>query len=225
MDVKLVVFDVDGVLVKEYSSWEYLHRYFNAKKLAGQVYGMRKQGRIDYYDWMYLDTMLWGHAAGRGYVTRKEIMEALEKVGLNQEMIKIANQLAREKKKIVLLSGGIDLLVQKIANKTKADCWISNILVFDRDDKLVPGGIPIVPPGSKGIHMRLLMNEYRVNRENTVFIGDSIWDKEAFLEAGLSIFFGHNEDNEQLGACVKTHDPRQVLELIRKYENNDLDCR
>jgi phosphoserine phosphatase len=204
-----------------------LHEYFGVKNNALKNLERSKKNEITYYEWMYLDTILWNISSKKGYVAKEDIERGLNKIQINEDMVSIARQLKKEGKIISIVSGGIDLLVKRLADAVRADSWVSNILVFDEKSRLVPGGIPLVPGGSKGVHLRRLKQKYNVMNEQTAFIGDSEWDREAFSESGLSILYTEYNGRERSvdEACVVATTSKEVRKAIDEYEKDLLLCK
>jgi len=219
--VKVVFFDVDGVIVDIPSSWDYLHKVFGVSSLAKKVYNSFKQKKISYYEWMYLDTFLWIYA-NKGELKRKTIEKALEKIQPKEEYREIIGKLKEKSKRIVLLSGGISPLVERLSYQLQTNEWYANILVFDEKDRLIPGGIPVVPVGHKGKIIKDYLYFHKIEKKSAAFIGDSEWDKEGFQEVGLSIYIGNAP---KYGACTNAYTPKEILSIIEKYEKEILECQ
>ncbi len=220
--IKLVVFDADGVLIRERSSWGYLHSRYGVSKYAKQYTQMYLEGKINYYEWMYLDTSLWIEASG-GHLARHDIENMLDSVGIDEGMVRVARRLKEKGVTTAILSGGINLLVDRLSSIIGAEYRLANILVFDHENNLVPGGIPIVPPGSKGYWMKLLRERVNAIRDESVFIGDSVWDKEGFREAGLSILY-NGGSIKCSSACVSAEKAEEVYDIIFRYSKDEIRC-
>ena len=75
---KVIVFDMDGTLVKETSCWETLHRYFQSNpKLVKRNMEDYLAGRISYCEWMRRDLLLWKRHNKYPHIS--EVKEALKK--------------------------------------------------------------------------------------------------------------------------------------------------
>lgn len=218
--IGLVAFDVDGVLVPVKSSWEYLHIAFGTHQVSRKYLELFREKKISYYEWMFLDTMEW-IARFNGKLSKSSIESELGKLSFNEEFKVVFDYLKHEKIKTALVSGGLNILVEKVANFFGADYWFSNILLFDESNHLVPGGIPVVPADKKGVVIKLLGQSLGLSKENIAYVGDSLWDESAFKEAGLSILYG---DKYEYPACFHAKTPREVLEAIKLYHNGILHC-
>jgi len=185
--VKLVIFDVDGVLVPIKSSWQYLHEFFGVSEEAEIYRDMFERGLVDYIKWMELDVMLWVKARGKP-IHRSELLEILSRVEIDPEAPVISRWLKRRGVRIALVSGGVDLLVSRVADTIGADVWMANKLSFDKKGFLVPGGIPLVGVW-KDKAVRIIAGALNINLDNVMFVGDSIWDKPAMKIVGYPVSY------------------------------------
>ena len=192
-NLKIVFFDVDGVLVPVRSSWGYLHRYFGVEEEAERAARDFIEGRIDYAEWMRRDTELWVKAAG-GALHRSRLAEILSGIPLTPGARELVAWLHRAGIRVVLLSAGVEVLVARVAREVGADAWVSPRLWFDKRGFLVPGGSPYVTPGrgprSKGALARRLAQLYGADLSETAFVGDSRWDRDAMEAVGHPIAYG-----------------------------------
>ncbi len=213
-EVRLVVFDVDGVLVPIHSSWGYLHEYYGSAEEAKRNMELYKKGLINYYEWMRLDVEAWIRAAGRP-ITRSELEEVLGKVPVFPEARRAVEELHSMGVMTALLSGGIDVLVERVARELGVERWEANRLVFDEEGFLVPGGIPIVEALGKDRVLRRMVSDLGVALEETMFVGDSHWDLPAFRVAGCSVLVGDAEPGMDIDYRVSNvgEVPRIVREL------------
>jgi len=185
MNIKLVVFDMDGVLVKSKSSWGKLHKHFGV--CAKENFIKYLNGEITYQEFMLLDTLLW--FKNKGKIHRKEI----EQVLLNEEFIEGAYETVKLIRKYgvrtMILTSGIDILAHYVSGKLGIDYVLANSLVFDDEGYLVPGGIANVPLLDKDKVLRMWASKKNMDLHEIVYIGDSIYDILVFLSGVRSIAF------------------------------------
>ncbi|MEB3772847.1 MAG: phosphoserine phosphatase, partial [Desulfurococcales archaeon] len=77
--VRIVLFDVDGVLVEEKSSWQVIHRLLGVEEEAEKGTRMYMEGIIDYLGWMRHDTGVWSR---NKRVHINDLKKAFEKVSV-----------------------------------------------------------------------------------------------------------------------------------------------
>ncbi len=219
-NIRLVVFDCDGVLVEHSSSWEFLHEAFGVTREAQLTKRMFNEGVISYYDWMYVDTLLWLYTQ-RGRVRKNYLEERLWAIRVREDAKKVVKKLKKKGILTIIVSSGIDLLVKRVAKELGVHGWISNKLIFNREGFLVPGGLPYVPLGAKRIVLEEIMKATGILREQIALVSDNESDKEAFSAVGLPIKYGKPSAP---GSCVIIEKLDQLLDVIKEYEKNRLQC-
>lgn len=184
MQRKLLVFDCDGVLTYEKSSWRLLHRYFGSldNSYFAELY---RRDLITYLDWMKIDIALMIHSHGKPI---KKI--DLEKVFSNIEIRNGAHEVIREVKTRghipVVISSGVDQLVRKICSELGIEICYYNELIYVNDE-LIPGGIVNVPLKDKLRVIRDIAMKLGISLDDTIYIGDDEWDIEVFKSIPISI--------------------------------------
>jgi phosphoserine phosphatase len=207
--VRLVIFDVDGVLVPVKSSWQYLHDFFGVSREAEVYRVMFERGLIDYVRWMELDVMLWVKARG-GPIHRSELLEILSRIEVDPEAPAVSRWLKRRGVRIALVSGGVDLLVSRVAEVVGADIWMANKLSFDKRGYLVPRGVPLVGVW-KDKAVKTIARALNIGLDSTMFVGDSIWDKPAMEIVGYPVRY---RDEEGILGDVARYEIRKLGELV-----------
>ena len=211
--IKLVLFDVDGVLVDNKSSWQVIHELLGVMEEAEFGARLYLESVIDYLGWMKHDTSLW---AKRKRIHIDELRRAFDRIKVKQEAVEISRVLHRMGFIIGLVSAGIDLLVGRVAREVGADIWVANKLSYDKRGYLIEGGVPLVPAERKDIVVRRIMGELNVDSSETAFVGDSVWDIPAFLVVGLPIGYG---GDERIKPYVKyvIRDLRELPDILAGY--------
>ncbi|MCE4614561.1 MAG: HAD-IB family phosphatase [Desulfurococcales archaeon] len=212
--IKLVLFDVDGVLVDCKSSWQVIHELLGVRDEADIGSRLYMEGIIDYLGWMRHDTGLWVRGK-RVHIS--DLRRAFEKIEVKHEAVEASRLLHRMGFIIGLVSAGIDLLVGRVAEEIGADIWVANKLSYDKRGYLVEGGAPLVPAERKDVTVRRIMGELDVKSSETAFIGDSVWDIPAFLVVGLPIGYGNDA---KIRSYVKyvIRDLRELPGILASYD-------
>ncbi|MEB3778727.1 MAG: HAD-IB family phosphatase [Desulfurococcales archaeon] len=217
--IEMIVFDMDGVLVKVRSSWEYVHRSLGVLEEANKVKQLYEEGKIDYIKWMELDTKLWINASnGRLHISK--LSELLDKVELMPGAVETSRTLHRMGKRIAIISGGIDLLAKRVARMIGADAWMANGLTFDKRGYLKPGGIPLVGT-RKDRALKKLAGELGIKLDKIMYVGDSSWDAPAMKLVGYPVLFGDG-DGDVVRSAAKYRITRlgELIDLIKSIEAN-----
>ncbi len=192
--IKIVFFDVDGVLTEEKSSWGYVHRFFGVEEEAAEAIRLFMEGKISYEEWMRFDTSLWVRAAG-GRLHRAQLSRILAGIPIRRGARELVSWLHRRGVIVALVSAGVDLLVQRVAREVGADVYVSPRLRWDKRGYLIPGGHPLITPTGprgKAWAMRRIAGEYGVSLGEAVFVGDSRWDMDAMRAVRYPIAFGRD---------------------------------
>ena len=190
---KLVVFDLDGVLLKIKSSWEHVHDYFNIppslreKNLEDYI-----TGKIDYNEWIRRDVELWTKALGRR-PSIKDLEKALDNIILNTEAYNAVVELRKQGVILGILSAGIGQAARRAKEALKLDFYLANDIAFDKEGLLSPNQQATVPPFQKPLILTWLAKKYNIPLTNVAYIGDSTWDIGVMRIAGCGIAYNYDD--------------------------------
>lgn len=173
------------------STWEYLHSVFGVREEADRIRERFMRGDIDYAEWMRLDTELWIRARG-GRLHRRELERALARVRIVEEAFDLFQYLRDKGFMTVLVSGGVDILVGRVARELGADEWYANELLFDDSGYLIPGGNPVVGVWKDKV-VKEVAERTGARLDSSIFVGDSEWDLPAFEVVGVPIAYRSND--------------------------------
>ncbi len=183
--IKLVVFDMDGTITRERSSWEYLHRRLGIWE--GQAEKYQEQflaGEISYEEFCRLDAAMW-----RGLPLQR-VEALLSEIPLRRKAAEVVAAVRQLGAKPVLLSTGLQLLADRLAGSLGFWYALANELVHHSG--ILTGQVVVHvctqdPHKTKGAHLRRLMDRVGASPAETVTVGDSDGDLEMFREAGLAV--------------------------------------
>ena len=208
-DLRLVIFDCDGVLADSDSSWEYVHRHFGVDNNASLAAYLR--GEFDDHEFIRRDIKLWFGLFGRVHISK--ITNILDGVPLILGAPEAVGELRRRGIKTAIVSAGLEPLVSRVARTCGIDISLSNGLVTDAEGFLTGEGIVQVPLGGKGAVVRELMAKLGLKKDECAAIGDRVWDSMMFDEVGTKIAF--NPADNEVGDCadfvIHKKDLREVL--------------
>ncbi len=202
---RLVVFDMDGVLVDVNSSWAWIHRHFgvnNDESLEAYI-----RGDIDDMEFMRRDIALW--LEREPGLTREYLGDVLGKAPLMTGCRDCLCTLRRMGVKTGVISGGIRMMVEHIG---------PHLFDWVMANDVGPGmtGVLEVPLKDKGSSFRTLLELAGVPAEETVAVGNSFIDVPMLEEAGLGIAF-NPEDDQVCGAAdtvIRDKDLRHILSHV-----------
>ncbi len=208
MTVKLVIFDVDGTILKN-SSWQHIHHNLNtwsqAKKHSDQFF----RNEITYEQWAKLDAALWKNQPlarinqlikGMPYMKgAKETLATLKSKGL----------------KVYLLSAGLTRVAHRIQSETWVDGSTANTLIVE--DGCLTGEVEVsVSFYNKNKHLRPILQKFHLAAKETAAIGDDPTLIPLFEKVAFSIAFNPVDRSVEKSAdiAINSNDLRDVLPYI-----------
>jgi phosphoserine phosphatase len=210
MGDRLAVFDMDGVLVEPRSSWRVVHGSLGTTN--EEAYDLYMRGSIDDIEFMRRDIALW--MARRPGIDIEFIEGLFRDMPLTRGCTEAVSDLRREGFDILLISGGLDPLAERIASEIVLSGSYCNGLEKDANGRLTGAGILRVPLRNKGGVLRNHLSG--LPYDWVVSVGDSIVDVTMFRESDRSIAFRPMDDHAAHGAdvVVCSDDLRDVSKTI-----------
>ena len=206
--LRFVVFDLDGVLVDIDSSWQLVHRWFNTDNEENFVRYLRKE--IDFKEFMRSDIRLWNRAP------ISTIKSILDSAPLMTGAIETIQTIKERRLEPLIVSSGISVLADRIAQELGIRLVYANRLVVDENGKLSGEGEEVVPLDSKDMVLREAMRKYDSRPRDCITVGDSRHDIPFFRVSGLSIAFNAKDEKTRQAADVNVdgRDLRQILPWV-----------
>jgi len=190
--IRAVVFDCDGVLSDNGSSWQMIHEYFGTGEDDGgkhqEKLEMFLDGKISEEDFVAHDIQLWKGVSPE--IHRDDIMRCYSGVGLIRGARSVIEELRTRGVFVAIVSSGVDMFVGAIANMLKVDDWVANGFEWDEDGWLVKGLPTRVLSHNKGLMVEKLARINGFNASDIISIGDSSSDLSMMIEG--SQFVGFN---------------------------------
>ncbi len=208
----LVAFDMDGVLVNYTSCWTWIHDHFQVRNEAALQEFIH--GRIDDMEFMRRDIALWRRI--RPELCRKEIESILAPLPFNAGIGETVSALRERGVKTVIISGGLDIVAERIADAFGFDDWLANGVECGEDGKLTGEGLLRVELRNKRSALDAILKKHHVKRERAACVGDSFVDVPMFEGCALSIAFNPSDDEVVKHAThvINEKDLRLVLPYI-----------
>ncbi len=206
MDVRLVVFDVDGTLTQHSSVWWRLHELFGTTKEGKLYFDQYFAGEINYEQWADYDAALW---TGEPVSKVMEIVSATKLVDGVPETIATLNDHGI---KTAILSGGLDIMADDIARRAGIEYVLTNKLGI-KDDVLTGTVENLIGWAEKAKYIHTILDHFDVTLEETAFVGDGRNDMSVLSIVGLSIAF-NPEDQEVADTAqivIRENDLRAIL--------------
>ena len=209
----LVIFDVEGVLYDE----EYLPilaEKVNKEKEIWEITKKGIQGEIDWED---------------GLRTRVDALKGIDQetcVSLAESLpiMTGAKEACRTLKaagwRIIAVSGGFTIMMDRLKRELELDHVFSNELVF-RDGKL--DGVKVNVDADKSKTAMTKISEWGEQKENIVCVVDGANDIKLFDICGLSIAYrAQDMVKDRATATLEKKDLSGILGIIRQHYKTDL---
>ena len=191
-----VVFDCDGVLTDNGSSWQNIHTKFGTDSKDGshkETLEMFLDGKITEEEFVEHDIRLWKSV--KSDIHRDDIMRCYSGVGLMKGARDVVGELQSRGIYVAIVSSGVDLFVGAIANMLKVDDWAANGFEWDEDGFLQRGLPTRVYSHDKGLMVDKLVRINGFDTSVIVSVGDSSTDLS--MKIGESSFIGFNPARER----------------------------
>ena len=188
--IELVLFDMDGVLTDIISSWRHIHEYFGSSN-ENSVNDYLK-GKIDDLEFIRRDISLWRE---NGKPARKKTIEkVLSDVPIMKGAPKCINELKSKGIKTAIVSAGLDILSERVANELGIKYCYSNGVKTDKNGFLTGDGYLQVKLMYKDKIVKAISDQLNIAFENIAAIGNSCFDIPMFEACGLGIAFNPDDD-------------------------------
>jgi len=184
-DIKLIAFDLDGVLTDGCGSWQEVHKALGTCDAAEEHAKEYLAGKITFDEWARKDTELWYG------VDIERIKEILYRIDLMPGIESTIPRLRRDYK-LVIISGGLQILADRIKNMFGMDYAVANELLTENGR--VSGIQQIVDFKGKGKILQEIAEISDIDLEECAAIGDYLNDIPMFKVAGFRIAFNPKDE-------------------------------
>ncbi len=210
-DIRLIAFDLDGTLVADtVFIWTTLHEHFGSDPV------LRKQassdffaGRITYAQWFETDLKL---LSERG-ATREGFLSALEKLSEIAGASETLLTLCSRGYKLAVISGSIDLVVERFFGHIPFAHVLINRIHFDAQGRPCSGVPTDYDLDGKADGLCEIARREGLAVAQCAFVGDNVNDLSIMRKAGVS--FGFNikspEVVKAVDVVIEKPDLRELL--------------
>jgi phosphoserine phosphatase len=195
---ELVAFDMDGVLVNYTSCWTWVHDHFRVTNEASLKAFI--EGDIDDMEFMRRDIALWRRE--RPELCHRELEAILEPVPMNRGIAETVKALQARGIKCVIVSGGLDIVAEKVASSFGFDDWVANGVECDENGVLTGEGMLRVELRNKRTALERMLLKHNVDRSRSACVGDSFVDIPMFEACAFSIAFNPADEMAAKSASV-----------------------
>ena len=191
-NLKLVFFDMDGVLIDTVSSWRYIHEHFGTTNGRSIIPYLR--GDIDYLEFIRRDVSLW-KKNGKS-VKKDTIQEILYTIPFIKGVEECISFLKEHHIHTAIVSAGLDILAKKVAHDFGIDYAYANEVKVGNDGRLTGEGVLHVELMHKDKNVKALAKKLHLPLEACAAVGNSCFDIPMLETCGLGIAFNPED------ACV-----------------------
>jgi phosphoserine phosphatase len=206
--IRLVAFDMDGTLVDTVSSWVFVHHHFGENNDEALRAFMHDE--INDQEFIRRDLSLWHRHIPE--LSATDVAKILKDVPLMPGAHELMKALKARGMKTVIVSGGLDLLAQRIKEELGMDLALANVLETDRKGTIV-GGKVVVPVKRKEEVLRKLQGKLGVAPEETASVGNSEIDVGLFRASRIRVAFCPQDEYviSNATSVITERDLREVL--------------
>ena len=214
---KLIIFDIDGTIVKHVSSWRYIHEKLGLwDALAHKYQQMFLKGRISYRKFCELDAAHW-----KG-LPEKSVKRIFRKSSYTKNAVLYIKRLKAMGFKLAAVSTGLQYIAARIKDDLGFDYVLCNRLASRKG--VLTGKVRInITHGAKGKAVKKILKRMRIRPREMITVGDSAGDIPIARFSGYSIAF--NSSDRTLSRIVdyncRTRDFREVFDKIAKISGSD----
>ena len=215
--IKLVFFDMDGVLADTISSWKHLHDHFGTSN--ERSFDDYLKGKIDDLEFIKRDVALWKE---NGKLVKKDtIRDVLFDIPVTKGAEECVAFLRENNIKTAIVSAGLDILAKKVAKDLGIDYAFANGVKTDKNGRLTGDGILEVELMYKEKKVKDLTKKLNIPLEHCAAVGNSCFDIPMFDMCGLGIAFNPADKcvRESADVIVEGKDLSDLIPVFEKFLN------
>jgi phosphoserine phosphatase len=213
--IKLVLFDMDGVLTDTVSSWRFIHEHFgvsNEHSVRAYV-----SGEIDDMEFIRRDVDLW---RTDGTLIHSDVLkELLYQIPIMAGAKTCVQWLHANSIRTAIVSAGLDTLANRVASELGINYVYANGIKEDESGLLATEGILRVPLLKKDRVVDRISKELGVPREHMAAVGNSCYDLPMLRKVPLGIAFNPSDECvcEEADLIVMGRDLTELVKVFERY--------
>ncbi|MBM4354873.1 MAG: HAD-IB family phosphatase [Deltaproteobacteria bacterium] len=210
----LIAFDVDGTLVDDtVFVWETLHEHHRTDRASRQMaFEKYMAGEWSYRQWFEHDIQLLTEAGAN----HGSILDAISGMRLMEGALETLEAIRRSGARMAILSGSLDIVVEKFGLAEYFDDIYLNHIGFDCEGRLSEWEPTPYDVCDKATGLKDLAVRHGIPMERTAFVGDNFNDVAVARVAGFAIAFNCKSDElaRTADVTVPGGDLRRVLPYL-----------
>jgi phosphoserine phosphatase len=211
MRFPLVCFDLDGTLVDDtVYIWKTFHDHFRTDRdRRVETRQAFYEGKITYREWFDSDLELLDGAGA----DRESMIEVISSLPVMPGARTVLDRLRCEGRKVAIISGSVDLVVETLFPDIRFDDMLINRLCFDPSGRLRGGEATQYDIDRKADGLLELARRHDLDPTRVAFVGDNVNDVAVAGVAGRAIAFNCKSDalRQVAHVVVEEHDLTAIL--------------
>ncbi len=212
-DFSLFIFDMDGTLTEDPSSWQYVHDRLGINN--HNAFNLYRKGMISYYDFFINDIRAWLSRYPR--LNRKDVQSVLDEIPVRPGLKDMSEAMHENGIMEVIVSGGISWLADRIEKDGHFDEIHSNTVGTQADGTIIPDGDAEVDPAHKDRIVKMVQEKYGISEEQTVSVGDEYENGSIHARSAVSVIISkHSPANTGAGVHIRCDNLYSIIDKIEK---------
>lgn len=214
-EIKLILFDMDGVLVDSISSWRHVHTHFSTNNNHSVDAYVR--GEISDNEFIRRDVAQW--KKNGKFIFKRDLHRIFSSIRLMNGAKTCVESLKKYDVSVGIVSAGIDVLANKVAELLNIPLVFANELEIDSSGRLTGEGVVNVPLMRKDVVVKRIAQQFNLSQEKIAAVGNSCFDIPLLRSVGLGIAFHPDDDciKKEADVVVNEKDLAQILQHIHPY--------
>jgi HAD superfamily phosphoserine phosphatase-like hydrolase len=184
---KTLILDLDGT-VTTHSTWVALNTAMGVTpEQDDELFQQYVNGKLPYIDW--IKKLIEIYQNNHSSLTKQQLVQLADDIELHTDAVDFVQSAKARGYRVILVSGSVDVLVERVAERISADSWLAcSKAIFEGDTFL-----NLVSMGDEGTAKIKLVRDFGIElSENTISVGDGGNEKELF-ELTTGILIGNNK--------------------------------
>jgi phosphoserine phosphatase len=213
--IKIVFFDMDGVLLDTVSSWKYVHEHFGTTNVRSIMPYLR--GDIDYLEFIRRDVSLWKQNGQ--HVKKQVLQDVMNTIPFISGAAECIAFLRKHQVHTAIVTAGMTLLADRVGSDLGIQYVFGNEVSVGSDGRLTGEGVLHVELTEKDKNVRALARKLHVPLEACAAVGNSCFDIPMLEACGLGIAFNPEDACviEAADVVVKEKDLTALIPILEPF--------